>query len=69
MDGEKSNVVAEHCTLQLEIRVPWGCSIPETIAEIQAHAGNAVVTPQEAFVPTITDPSSRIAVYASPAMR
>jgi succinyl-diaminopimelate desuccinylase len=58
--GEKSNVVAERCTLELEMRVPWGCSIPEIIDEIQAHAGNAVVTPQESFVPTITDPSSRV---------
>ncbi len=58
--GEKSNVVAEHCTLELEMRVPWGCSIQETIDEIRAHANNAIVTPQESFVPTITDPSSRI---------
>ncbi|MDD5142490.1 M20/M25/M40 family metallo-hydrolase [Methanoregula sp.] len=67
--GEKSNVVAEHCTLELEIRVPWGCSIPETIAEIKAHANNAVVTPQEAYVPTITDPLSRIVTVTCEAVQ
>ncbi len=29
--GEKSNVVAQHCDLDLELRVPWGCSIPELL--------------------------------------
>jgi succinyl-diaminopimelate desuccinylase len=67
--GEKSNIVAEHCTLELEMRVPWGCPIPETIDEIRAHANNAVVTPQESFVPTITDPSSRIVTVTCDAVQ
>ena len=45
--GEKSNVVAEHCILELEMRVPWGCSIPELKSEIMAHAKNATIVLQE----------------------
>lgn len=74
--GEKANVVAQHCDLELELRIPWGCSIPDLLADIRAHAGNAVVTPQEFFIPSITDPASRIvsvtceevgSVYGKPA--
>jgi succinyl-diaminopimelate desuccinylase len=58
--GEKSNVVAQHCDLELELRVPWGCSIPGLLDEIRTHATGATVTPHEYFDPSITDPSSRI---------
>jgi succinyl-diaminopimelate desuccinylase len=58
--GEKSNVVAQQCELDLEMRVPWGCSIPELLADIASHAGRASVTTQESHAPSITDPSSPI---------
>jgi succinyl-diaminopimelate desuccinylase len=56
--GEKSNVVAQRCELDLEMRVPFGCSIPDLLAEIRAHAPNATVTPHETHVPSSTDPAS-----------
>ena len=34
--GEKSNIVSQHCDLDLEIRVPWGCSIPDLLEDIRA---------------------------------
>jgi succinyl-diaminopimelate desuccinylase len=55
--GEKSNVVAEHCSLELELRVPWGCSIENLIADISVHARNGKVTVQETHNPSFTDPS------------
>jgi len=58
--GEKSNVVAQHCELDLEMRIPWGCPIPELIEGITSHAGKASVKTDEFFDPSITDPSSRI---------
>jgi succinyl-diaminopimelate desuccinylase len=58
--GEKSNVVAEHCILELEMRVPWGCSIPELKSEIMAHAKNATIVLQETHEPSITDPASTL---------
>jgi succinyl-diaminopimelate desuccinylase len=55
--GEKSNVVAQHCTLELELRVPWGCSIPALITGITSHAPNGKIVLQETHNPSITDPS------------
>lgn len=56
--GEKSNVVAQHCNLELEFRVPWGCSIPELIDGITTHARAGKITSQEIHTPSLTDPSS-----------
>jgi succinyl-diaminopimelate desuccinylase len=58
--GEKSNVVAEHCELDLELRVPWGCSIAELVAGIKAHAPYGNIISQEIHEPSMTDPSCRI---------
>jgi succinyl-diaminopimelate desuccinylase len=58
--GEKSNVVAQACDLDLEMRVPWGCRISDLINDITVHAVNATVTTDEFFDPSITAPSSRI---------
>jgi len=56
--GEKSNVVAQHCALELELRVPWGCSIHRLISSIQAHAVHGTIISQETHNPSITDPAS-----------
>jgi succinyl-diaminopimelate desuccinylase len=58
--GEKSNVVAEHCVLELEMRVPWGCAIPELKSAIMAHAKNAKILLEEAHEPSITNPASTL---------
>jgi succinyl-diaminopimelate desuccinylase len=58
--GEKSNVVAQHCTLELELRVPWGCSIPVLIEGISSHARNGKIISEEIHVPSITDPASML---------
>jgi len=55
--GEKSNVVAQQCSLEIEFRVPWGCSIPELISGISSHARNGKIIPQEIHNPSFTDPS------------
>jgi succinyl-diaminopimelate desuccinylase len=54
--GEKSNVVAQQCKLELEFRIPWGCRIPDLIAEISAHAKNGKILSQESHEPSITSP-------------
>ncbi|MDD1693776.1 MAG: M20/M25/M40 family metallo-hydrolase [Methanoregula sp.] len=56
--GEKSNVVAQHCELELEMRIPWGCSISDLLADISAHAPTATMTPHESHNPSITDSSA-----------
>jgi succinyl-diaminopimelate desuccinylase len=54
--GEKSNVVAQHCNLELEFRIPWGCRIPDLIADITAHAGKSTIVTRESHEPSITSP-------------
>jgi succinyl-diaminopimelate desuccinylase len=58
--GEKSNVVAQHCEIDLELRVPWGCSIAALIAGIKSHIPHGSIISQESHDPSITDPSCRI---------
>ncbi|MDD1700807.1 MAG: M20/M25/M40 family metallo-hydrolase [Methanoregula sp.] len=58
--GEKSNVVAQHCDLELELRVPWGCSIPELISGISSRAPNGKIISQTTHDPSMTDPSCRL---------
>jgi succinyl-diaminopimelate desuccinylase len=58
--GEKANIVAQNCSLELELRVPWGCTIADLIADIAAHARNGSIVSQETHQPSITDPSSRL---------
>jgi succinyl-diaminopimelate desuccinylase len=53
--GEKSNVVAQHCVLELELRVPWGCSVPPLLSGISAHSRNGKIVSQEIHNPSITD--------------
>ena len=56
--GEKSNVVAQHCSLELEMRIPWGCSIPEVVAGIADHAPNGKISSLETHEPSVTEPGS-----------
>jgi succinyl-diaminopimelate desuccinylase len=58
--GEKSNVVAQHCELDLEIRVPWGCSIQDLVAEITTYAPHGNIVSRTTHNPSMTDPSSRL---------
>jgi succinyl-diaminopimelate desuccinylase len=58
--GEKSNVVAQHCELDLEIRVPWGCSIQDLISEITSHATYGKIVSRTTHNPSMTQPLSRL---------
>jgi len=58
--GEKSNVVAQHCDLDLELRVPWGCSIPALVLGIISHAPHGKIISETTNDPSMTNPSSRL---------
>ena len=58
--GEKSNIVAEHCDLELEMRVPWGCNIDEVIKGLRAQAKGAKIEEISIYGPSITPPDSLI---------
>jgi len=52
--------VAQHCELDLELRVPWGCSISGLIEGIKSQARHATITSEEIHEPSITDPACRL---------
>jgi succinyl-diaminopimelate desuccinylase len=58
--GEKANIVAQHCDLQLDIRVPWGCSIPDLIADIARHSPGASIEQVSISNPSMTSPDCRL---------
>ena len=58
--GEKANMVAQQCSLELDIRVPWGCSLPDLEAEIRRHAPRADIVVTSIAEPGITPPGSRL---------
>ena len=55
--GEKVNIVAQHCDLDLEMRIPWGCSIHDLIPEIMAHSPHAAIVKETVHEPSLTDPA------------
>ena len=58
--GEKANIVAERCDLELDLRLPWGCD-PGTLADdLRAHAPRAVMECMSASAPSCTPPGARI---------
>jgi succinyl-diaminopimelate desuccinylase len=58
--GEKANIVAEQCRMELDIRVPWGCSLDELRKGIAEHAPDAVIRETDVAEPTLTPPDARI---------
>src|SRR5690606_14184585 len=58
--GEKANIVAEQCRMELDIRVPWGCALEGLRRGIAEHAPGAVIREMDVAEPTLTPPASRI---------
>ena len=58
--GEKANIVAQHCCMELELRVPWGCSTQALLKDLTAAVPGAEVTAGSIADPTITLPGERI---------
>jgi len=54
--GEKSNVVAQHCDLDIEFRVPWGCPISGLIEGITRHIPYGQIVSQSTHEPSMTSP-------------
>ena len=67
--GEKSNVVAQKCVLELELRIPWGCSIPELVRGIVNHAPRGKIVSKVTHDPSITDASSEISTITCEEVR
>jgi succinyl-diaminopimelate desuccinylase len=58
--GEKANIVAQRCVLEIDLRFPWGVDYPQLIEEFRARAPRAEVEVGNISKPTITAPGSRL---------
>ncbi|WP_048148830.1 ArgE/DapE family deacylase [Methanolacinia paynteri] len=62
--GERINIVAQKCCLELEMRIPWGCSPEELLEELSSICTNDRITAKEFSWPTYTDENSDIVKIA-----
>jgi len=56
--GERMNVVAQHCDLSLDMRIPWGCRVDEVIPLMKESAPDAVITVLESSEPSFSRPGN-----------
>jgi succinyl-diaminopimelate desuccinylase len=75
--GEKANIVAQHCCMELELRVPWGCDTKALFQDLAAAVPGAEVVASSIADPTVTVPEERVVqltcreitrVYGKPAV-
>ncbi|MDG6256294.1 MAG: M20/M25/M40 family metallo-hydrolase [Methanomicrobiaceae archaeon] len=58
--GEKANIIAQECLLELDIRIPWGCDVEHLLAKIAAQAARAAITPLNMAAPSYTPSDTEI---------
>ena len=58
--GERVNIVAQKCCLELEMRIPWGCNPEELLEELSSICTNDRITAKEFSWPTYTNENSDI---------
>ncbi|HOB18994.1 MAG TPA: M20/M25/M40 family metallo-hydrolase [Candidatus Methanoculleus thermohydrogenotrophicum] len=58
--GEKANIVAEQCRMELDIRVPWGCPLDDLRKNIAEHAPDATIHEMDVAEPTLTPVDARV---------
>jgi succinyl-diaminopimelate desuccinylase len=61
--GEKANIVAQRCVLEVDLRIPWGADPDEVLREIRQNARQAKVEVGNVSGPTITAPGSRLVTH------
>ncbi len=54
--GERINVIAQKCELDLDMRIPWGCDIPHLIGKIRSHIPQSKVEVLDCAGPTLSRP-------------
>jgi succinyl-diaminopimelate desuccinylase len=58
--GEKANIVAQHCDLELELRIPLGCRIADILDGIRAHAPHGEILQETVHEPSLTEPGCNL---------
>ena len=54
--GEKANVIAQQCELELEFRLPWGYRSDDLFAELLNGISTVTVRKKEYYEPSLTSP-------------
>jgi succinyl-diaminopimelate desuccinylase len=54
--GERFNIIAQRCTLDLDMRVPWGCSIEKVVWMMREKAPEAMISVFESANPSFSTP-------------
>lgn len=58
--GEKANIVAQKCRLEVDLRLPFGCDAHELLSEIRSYAPDTEITPSSIWNPSLTPPDAGI---------
>lgn len=56
--GEGVNIVAEECTVGLDMRLPWGCNPDAVLAVAEGDRSSPVIATESCAPPTCTSPDS-----------
>ena len=67
--GEKSNIVAQQCSMELEMRIPWGCEIPPLLMDIRNRFPRCTFVSEVSHDPSLTQPGSGIVTATCAAIR
>lgn len=58
--GEKANIVAQACRLELDLRIPWGCDMERLLADLRKHAPRGEIAITNMAEPSLTSPDARL---------
>ncbi len=58
--GEKANIVAQQCRLELDLRIPWGCDTGALLEDLQKHAPRGELTVTNLAEPSLTPPDAPV---------
>ena len=56
--GEGTNIVAEECTVAMDMRLPWGCTPEAVLAAVEKDPAAPAVCTESLAAPTCTPPDS-----------
>lgn len=54
--GEKANVIAQQCELELEFRLPWGCRSDDLLGDLLDGMDAVTIKKMEYYEPSLTSP-------------
>jgi len=66
--GEGVNIVAEECTVALDMRLPWGCNPDAVLAVAEGDRSSPVIATESCAPPTCTSPDSALVQRLSAAI-